>query len=564
MRNIIVVDARSTGLNYIGDIVNRGYNPVVLQLRFHESNKEERIEEYNSGYASIDEKFDMIYERDTYEETLEVVRKWDPKLVIPSSEEGVVLATKLANDLDLLCNPIENMDYFTFKDKMQEKIAEAGLRHIKGKSVRTLEEAIEYYDNEGLEDVIVKPVYCAASVGVHMCLDRQQMIKAVEETLYSTNVFGGKIEEVVIQERIKGEEYYLNTTSCDGVHQVVSIWKYNKVQTPDGSVIYDTIETVNELSLGESEMVEYAYKVTDALGIKYGPVHGEYMLDENGPVLIEVNCRPAGCSMPADYLDRIEGHHETDLFLDSYLKPKRFHQKRTERYRLNAYGALKIFIVPEDIVARSAPMNEISPKLRSFYMSNVADINNTELFYVKTVDLETSCGFVYMVHEDKGVIHEDIEFLRRIEKDAFSLVLSKKHEDYIIDDDEISKNIREIVDITQDYGAGLLITDQFIEDANIIQVGLDDLEDVNGEFDYVIVNLNKSLINKRDDITVSVILKILSDIRVGGLVCVPESTYNYLPSKRKGIEALMKTLNLRIEVPPYGINAGVIASRNNF
>ncbi len=564
MRNIIVVDARSTGLNYIGDIVNRGYNPVVLQLRFHESNKEERIEEYNIGYASIDEKFDMIYERDTYEETLEVVRKWDPKLVIPSSEEGVVLATKLANDLDLLCNPIENMDYFTFKDKMQEKIAEAGLRHIKGKAVSTLEEAIEYYDNEGLEDVVVKPVYCAASVGVHLCLDRQQMIKAVDETLNTNNVFGGKIEEVVIQERIKGEEYYLNTTSCDGVHQVVSIWKYSKVQTPDGSVIYDTIETVNELSLGESEMVEYAYQVADALGIKYGPVHGEYMLDEKGPVLIEVNCRPAGCSMPADYLDRIEGHHETDLFLDSYLKPKRFHQKRTERYRLNAYGALKIFIVPEDIVARSAPMNEISPKLKSFYMSNVADINNTELFYVKTVDLETSCGFIYMVHEDKGVLHEDIEFLRRIEKDAFSLVLSEKHEDYIIDEDEISKNIREIVDITQDYGAGLLITDQFIEDANIIQVGLDDLDDVNGEFDYVIVNLNRSLINKREDITVSVILKILSDIRIGGLVCVPESTYNYLPSKRKGIEALMKTLNLRIEVPPYGINAGVIASRNNF
>ena len=288
------------------------------------------------------------------------------------------------------------------------------------------------------------------------------------------------------------------------------------------------------------------------------------MIDEDGPVLIEVNCRPAGCSMPADYLDRIEGHHETDLFLDSYLKPKRFNQKRTERYRLNAYGALKIFIVPEDILARSAPMNMISPKLKSFYMSNVADINNTELFYVKTVDLETSCGFVYMVHEDKSVIYDDIEFLRRVERSAFSLVLNEENETPSIDEEEIIKNIKEVIDVAQDYGAGLLITDQFIENADIIQVGLDDLDTVNGEFDYVLINLNRSLISKRQDITVEVILKILSDVRVGGLVFVPESTYNYLPSKRKGIEALMKTLDLRIEVPPYGINLGVVASRENF
>lgn len=33
MRNIIVVECISTGKNYIGDIVNRGYNPIVLHLK---------------------------------------------------------------------------------------------------------------------------------------------------------------------------------------------------------------------------------------------------------------------------------------------------------------------------------------------------------------------------------------------------------------------------------------------------------------------------------------------------------------------------------------------------
>ena len=65
----------------------------------------------------------------------------------------------MANDLDLLCNPIENIEAMTLKDKMQERIAEHGLRSIKGKVVYSLEEAIEFYDSEGLKEVVLKPTY---------------------------------------------------------------------------------------------------------------------------------------------------------------------------------------------------------------------------------------------------------------------------------------------------------------------------------------------------------------------------------------------------------------------
>ena len=106
-----------------------------------------------------------------------------------------------------------------------------------------------------------------------------------------------------------------------------------------------------------------------------------------------------------------------------------------------------------------------------------------------------------------------------------------------------------------------MITDQFL-DRNILQIGVEDISNVNEEFDYVIVNLNKSLVEKRDHITVNVILNILKRIKHGGIVFIPESTYKYVPGQRKGIEALMIGLYLRIEVPPYGIDAGVIASKN--
>lgn len=112
---------------------------------------------------------------------------------------------------------------------------------------------------------------------------------------------------------------------------------------------------------------------------------------------------PCGGHRPAKFLDRIAGHHETDHALDSYLKPKRFHENRKQRYKLFAHGALKRFNVPKDIFARSSSMTSITPKLKSYYKTTFDEIGDDEIFFAKTDDLESSCGVVYLVHEDKSV-----------------------------------------------------------------------------------------------------------------------------------------------------------------
>jgi hypothetical protein len=161
MRNIIIVQCMSTGKNYVQDIIDRNCNPMVLEMKPFDDSEDARTyrEEVKEEYELIDNDFDLIYERDTYEETLEMVREYDPLLIVPGTEDGVILATMLANDLGLLCNPIENIDALTLNDEMQNRLAEKGLRSIKGKVVRSLEEAIEYYGDEGLGGVVVKPVY---------------------------------------------------------------------------------------------------------------------------------------------------------------------------------------------------------------------------------------------------------------------------------------------------------------------------------------------------------------------------------------------------------------------
>ncbi len=563
MRNIIVVECISTGKNYIGDIVNRGYNPIVLHLKDSDTEDGKKFGQHVlEEYSRIPYEFDMIYEKDTFEETLEEVRKANPILIVPGNERGVVLAARLSHELGLLSNSIENLDAMTLKNEMHKRLAQKGLRSIKGKVIHSLDEALEFYDSENLEEVVIKPTYSAGSASVRICLNREEMIDSINQLFDDVNYYGDELEELLIQERINGIEYIVNTVTHKGIHRVTLVWKYNKVKTSEGAIVYDSCETVNELSLGEAEMVEYAYKVADALEIQYGPVHGEYMIDEKGPVLIEVNCRPCGGSMPAEFLDRISGQHETDSILDSYLKPKCFFDELRKKYNLHAHGTLKFFITPKNMIVRSSPIVNIDKKLKAFHDSSLVNATYQDMFFQKTEDLTTAAGYVFLINEDKADVDHDLNFLRDVERNAFSLILSDDVTyPKLKEDDEYLNEIIPMIKNIESHGTGLFVTDQIAEDVDIYQVDYRKTTEVNSNFDYVIVNLNKSLIDKNEADKVKIILNCLLKVKSGGYVFIPENTYQLMLSGRKGIEALVKVLNYKIELPPYFIQDVIIASR---
>ena len=86
MRKIIVVDCISTGKNFIEDIINRGYNPIVLELQVADTDDGRQYNEYiHEGYKLINHDFEIIYEKDTLEENIEMVKEYDPLLIVPGS-----------------------------------------------------------------------------------------------------------------------------------------------------------------------------------------------------------------------------------------------------------------------------------------------------------------------------------------------------------------------------------------------------------------------------------------------------------------------------------------------
>lgn len=392
-----------------------------------------------------------------------------------------------------------------------------------------------------------------------MCSSRTEVIDSLEELFTYENYYGDKINKFIIQERIIGKEYIVNTVSCNGSHRITTMWEHIKTFTPSGDHVLESTLTINELSLGESDLIEYAYDVLDALEIKYGGVHGEYLVDEKGPVLIEVNCRPMGSSMDAKYLDRISGQHETDSILDSYLNPEKFNYKRNQGYELYEYGAIKYLIVPKDIVAESSPMKYMSNKLKSHHRTS-QELDDEARFFVRTQNLETTGGAIYLTHPDGFTLQKDLNFLRNIEKNAFQLVLSGNDNKKI----EINKDygeVKSILNRVYAYDPTLLVTNCIFENIDMLQVRPDEIDSINSEFDCVVVNLDKSIIDENDDIIAHLILKIIKKVKTGGIILIPKSTYHYIPNGRIGVEALVRVLDLKLELPIYDLKGCVVASK---
>ena len=62
-RNIIVVECISTGTNFIEDIINRGYNPIVLEAKILDTDEGKEYQKMDyDGYKRIKYEYELIYE----------------------------------------------------------------------------------------------------------------------------------------------------------------------------------------------------------------------------------------------------------------------------------------------------------------------------------------------------------------------------------------------------------------------------------------------------------------------------------------------------------------------
>jgi Biotin carboxylase len=556
-KHIVIVEILSTGFNYVEDVLARGYQPVVVEALYPGTEEDRALfqEAQEIARQRLPEGTPCIRANKDYNVILEQVRAYDPVVVVAGSEFGVELATHLSSDLGLPGNPWSIIGKMTRKNEMQQALADHGIRYIRGQIIRSEAEAEAFYKELDTKHTVIKRARGSGTLGLHFCEGYDELMDAVREEL-AQSADDENVGDILMQERIVGKEYIVNTVSCAGKHRLVSMCFYDKLQM-NGSNIYNYMETVNRLDVGDSAIVRYAYDVLDAIGIQYGPVHGEYMVDEKGPVLIEVNCRPMGAGQTRQYLEKIFGQHETDSALDAYLDPVKFEQERLKPYRPLRKGMIKLFILPDDVTLDSAPVLQLVRQLPSYFYS-VFDRLGRDPFLSHTRDLETTGGVVYLVHDDERVVKEDCAFLHILEMKYPEMLFNQLKPETSIHAPRIPLDV--LMKETGCHGSTLVFSDTETEAPGAVVINGKGLSSAYDCYNNILLDLSRPETFADMESVTQQIFMFLSKVREGGRVLVPESTFCHLPYGAAGMEILLRAHGLRIEAPLAGKGRLLIAS----
>ena len=224
----------------------------------------------------------------------------------------------LAEQLDLPGIGYDVAHGFTNKALMRERAQAGGVAVPSFKWVKTKEEALAFAEKEGFP-LVIKPVDGNSSKGV-IRVDRMEEIemKFDESLSFSLNDFG-----VIIEGFIEGQEYIVDGFSIDGecINTDVAYKKHFKLKdrfVSKAVVIKDALHCNTEI---ERKLMEAHKKTVEALGLPYGPTHGEYIYcPVDGKVyLVEVAARGGGIRLSSEMIPLATGIDISSLIAEYSL-----------------------------------------------------------------------------------------------------------------------------------------------------------------------------------------------------------------------------------------------------
>lgn len=404
---VAIVDPVSTGAHLAPEFARRGWRAVAVL------SSGKIPDAYVKGFKRGDFT-DVITHTGDVEETLAQLAVLRPQFVLAGAEHGVELADQLAERLGLPGNGTALSACRRDKFAMVERIRESGLPTAASIISRNAQEIVDWADQGQVWPLVVKPVASAGSDGVAFCADAAQVKTAFAAVHGTVNQLGGFNDQVMAQERLIGQQYFVNSVSRAGRHYISEIWKDVRVPVGEGQV-YDR----EELLAGDGELqrtiVSYVEQVLDALGIVHGPAHTEIMLTENGPVLIESGARLQGAVTPAPHA-AATGTSQVALTVDACTDPDAFDRLPGTVYQLHQQLRVVSLIAPHDgaladgqALAELNSLATLSASVRSLDAGTPVR---------RTVDLFSSPDHLYLLHAELDAVERDYARIRQLEQDG--------------------------------------------------------------------------------------------------------------------------------------------------
>lgn len=384
----------------------------------------------NSDHADIHEIF--TYDSWTPNDTL-AAEEFCPKLrsigfpieaVIPTFDPAVALTDRLAACLGTRGNPFEGPLARTRRDKWAEgeAVRKAGIRAVKEKLVSNWGDAKAYLESlspplSQTDPVIFKILGGSSSEGVQKVSSLKQAEDIFSREIGSKNSFGLGIDQLLIQEFLKGQEYVIDSVSRDGVHKVVTVWTEDLRPGNGIFSLYYGFKVMHPKDRKTKAIIDYANKVLDATGVYNGASDMEvkWLEDEGTPCLVDLNARWTAL-MWHDGLaleKAIVGNDQITATVNAYLDGDAF-DKMPAVPSVARHGAIIFTNVFHSGILTGIPGMAVATKLPSYFGSY-----NERAVLGKPIEVYTAGNppiTILLAHKDEAVV--DADYNRIIEMEC--------------------------------------------------------------------------------------------------------------------------------------------------
>eukprot|EP00744_Colponema_vietnamica_P007380 GILI01010628.1.p2 GENE.GILI01010628.1~~GILI01010628.1.p2 ORF type:complete len:459 (+),score=158.80 GILI01010628.1:94-1377(+) len=404
---LVIVDPFSSGRFLVDEALKKNYKIVAVQ-------SSSKLSTYFSGSLKREKYVDLIVHGESMEETVQALAKYDVLAVIAGSEPGVEVADQLSSALNMpTANDLSLSAARRNKFLMNERIRECGLRACAQFMSGSTDAVVQWAQNWNRFPVVVKPTTSLGTDGVSLCDNIEQVRAACDRVLGQVNPAGQVNEQVVVQEFLKGTEFVVDSVTFNGEHHLVVFWKYAKAEYNGSKFVYlSTNPQPVDIPEGEA-LTKYAHACVSALGIRYGPTHVEVMWTEEGPILIEVNCRMHGSLGP--YVSSLcQPNSQIDLTLDVYTGGSLFQQVKGQPFRLDKLAYWLNYISTKDGILNKSLSDRDEIRALPTYVTSHVPLSAGDRVH-KTIDLLTSPGCLVFVDVDEEKLKEDERRFRELE-----------------------------------------------------------------------------------------------------------------------------------------------------
>ena len=404
---ICLVDAYSSGAELAAELRQRGFQLIHVQSA--------RNIPTNLWRSFRPELFDalLVADDDDHTPITAALLGHKTQAVIVSTEPGISLADRLAARLGLPGNPPETSQLRRNKYAMGEAVRQTGLAAVRQALADSAIAAIDLARGWKTWPLVVKPVNSAGSDGVQFCRNEEDVERAVRAILGRENSLGYVNHQVLIQQRLFGQQYIVNALSVDGEHFITEIWRDDRIEVEGAGTIYDREILLPYAGATQNRLIAYVRAVLTALQVKNGPTHTEIMQTESDPVLIEVGARLQGGIYSPAIIEAI-GYSHVTATIRRFVEPKAFAATAKRGYELKRnIMAVNLISSQAGVIVRNQ-CDELLPRLPSYRATVRVPLVGEPIS--RTIDLWTKPGHVFLVHESVDQLEKDYRAIREWER----------------------------------------------------------------------------------------------------------------------------------------------------